>query len=208
MQTRKLAALGLRAPRPMFGNEYDGFTLLGHAGWSGLSGHGPAPALGNQGPTRGGPLALVISGTSGPDRLVSGLSADSLSGLAGDDTLIGGGGNDTLNGGRGTDRMEGGTGNDLYLVDSPSDRIIEAAGGGIDTVQFTAFTYVLPANVENMTSFAPYGGLMVGNDLGNLMIGSQYDDVIVGAGGADRMRGAWVMTCTMSKPAPMWLKRA
>jgi Ca2+-binding RTX toxin-like protein len=136
-----------------------------------------------------GPAAIGISGTAGPDLLVSGIESDSLAGLGGNDTLIGSGGNDTLNGGGGLDSMAGGTGNDLYLVDSPSDIVVEGLNEGIDTVRFTGFNFVLPANVENMISNAPYGGLMVGNDLNNVMTGSRHNDWIVGAGGADRMKG-------------------
>lgn len=185
MQTNSQFIPGSRTLGPLFVHEFDWFSITGQANlgevavqqWSHLV----------WAPLQGNPLAIIIPGTSGPDRLVSGIG--SLSGLAGDDTLIGGGGNDTLNGGSGTDSMEGGTGNDLYLVDSPSDIVVEALAGGVDTVRFTGFNFVLPANVENLISDAPYGGLMVGNELANVMTGSIHNDWIVGAGGADRMKG-------------------
>lgn len=40
-----------------------------------------------------------------------------------------------LNGGAAADTMEGDAGNDTYVIDSVSDRIIEAAGAGADTVE-------------------------------------------------------------------------
>lgn len=134
-------------------------------------------------------VLATISGTSGNDSLTGGSGADSLSGLAGNDTLTGNGGNDTLNGGSGTDRMVGGAGNDLYVVDALSDVVVEAAGGGVDTVKVMTFFYVLPANVENMTSDAVYGGYLIGNDLNNTITGSSTGDEIAGLGGNDTLKG-------------------
>lgn len=134
-------------------------------------------------------VLATISGTSGNDSLTGGSGADSLSGLAGNDTLTGNGGNDTLNGGSGTDRMVGGAGNDLYAVDALSDVVVEAAGGGVDTVKVMTFFYVLPANVENMTCAAAYGSQLIGNDLNNTISGSSHGDLLVGLGGNDTLKG-------------------
>ena len=46
--------------------------------------------------------------------------------------------------------MTGGTGNDAYYVDSYSDRVIENAGEGTDTV-FASANYKLSDNVERLT---------------------------------------------------------
>jgi Ca2+-binding RTX toxin-like protein len=142
------------------------------------------------------PLLTVITGTSGADTLISGAGSDSLSGLAGNDTLLGNGGNDTLNGGSGTDRMVGGTGNDLYRVDSTGDIVVEAADSGIDTIRVSAFMYVLPANVENLTGVTlagvpkySSGQTLIGNDLANVITGSYRGDWIAGLGGHDTLKG-------------------
>lgn len=163
---------------------------------------------------------LVKTGTAGPDYLQGTAAADSLSGLggndtlvglggndwlsggagndrilggAGNDTLLGGDGNDTLFGGTGTDRMVGGAGNDTYHLDGNWDVVVEAAGGGRDTVIYdvAAGFFHLPANVENITvvSKAGYNSHIIGNDQANVMTGGAGNDRFYGLGGNDTMRG-------------------
>jgi Ca2+-binding RTX toxin-like protein len=112
-------------------------------------------------------------------------------------TLIGGDGNDILRAGTGTDSLEGGTGNDtlfssltglatlaggagddVYEIHRIDDTILEAPGGGTDTV-WTDVSYTLSANVEKM--------YLVGNINGT---GNAGDNTIVGYGvGANTING-------------------
>ena len=86
-------------------------------------------------------------GSDGADRFFGGAGNDSFFGGAGDDGFDGGAGNDTMDGGTGVDWMSGKLGDDLYVVDSPSDRVEELAGEGIDTVR-AAITYALSPEFE------------------------------------------------------------
>ena len=60
---------------------------------------------------------------------------------------LGDSGKDTLVGGPGDDTMSGFGGDDEYYVDSASDKVIEIAGYGYDTVNSTV-TYTLSDNVS------------------------------------------------------------
>ncbi len=114
---------------------------------------------------------------------------NSLFGGGGDDVLTGNGGIDVLDGGQGNDQMAGGTGNDTYYVDSPADLVTEVVGEGIDTVK-TALSYVLGANVENLTLLGYNQPLSAtGNALDNVLIGNDGDNVIMGLGGRDVLTG-------------------
>ena len=110
-------------------------------------------------------------------------------GGSGNDTLDGGAGNDTLDGGTGADTMIGGTGDDTYVVDHPGDVVIENPGEGNDLVQTTLASYVLAANVENLTYTGSGNFIATGNDLNNTIIGGSGSDIIDGGYGADMMKG-------------------
>ncbi len=107
----------------------------------------------------------------------------------GDDTLDGGAGDDTLEGGAGADLMIGGIGNDRYRVTDAGDVVVEAAGGGIDTVYTTLSSYTLGADVENLGYFGPGGFAGTGNELANALAGGTGDDTLDGGLGRDRLNG-------------------
>ena len=71
-------------------------------------------------------------------------------GGAGDDNLTGTALADHLSGGAGVNVLTGFGGNDWYTVSNATTTIVEAAGGGTDSVRSSVATYVLPDNVENL----------------------------------------------------------
>jgi Ca2+-binding RTX toxin-like protein len=119
--------------------------------------------------------------------------ANQLVGGAGVDTLNGGGGNDVLSGGVGADIMTGGAGNDTYYVDNVDDQVIEATGGGTDTV-FATTSWTMAADSEIETLRANGAALFsavtfTGNDFANQLISGSGADHLIGGGGNDRLNG-------------------
>jgi Ca2+-binding RTX toxin-like protein len=87
------------------------------------------------------------------------------------DSLTGTSGHDYLDGRSGIDTMTGGRGDDTYLVGHPSDKAVEKAGEGIDTVHLWGGTYTLAANVENLVIRQVTGTPVVtDNGLDNILI--------------------------------------
>ena len=142
-------------------------------------------------------LSRSIQGTAGNDILVGSVAADFISGGAGDDQLNGGDGTDTLDGGDGADRLEGGTGSDLLIGGSGNDTyvgleaddtVVEAAGGGIDSVE-SAATLTLAPNLENARLTGTAVGNLTGNELANVLIGNVAANTLTGGLGNDRLDG-------------------
>jgi Ca2+-binding RTX toxin-like protein len=121
---------------------------------------------------------------------------DNLTGGIYDDRLDGGADPDILDGGLGNDTMIGGAGNDSFFVDSVGDKVIEAVGGGNDTVYARA-SYALRSGQEIETLRvdyfnADYDGLAInltGNEFTNTLIGNAAANKLDGRGGADTMTG-------------------
>lgn len=112
-----------------------------------------------------------------------------ITGNAGSDTLVGGVGNDTLQGGGAVDWLYGGLNNDTYLVETATDRVIEFANQGIDTVRTAAPTYALPINVENLVGTSTNGQTLTGNGLANAITGFTGADTLNGGLGDDTLDG-------------------
>ncbi len=153
-----------------------------------LTGSGDVNGTGNT-------LDNTITGNTGANTLTGGTGNDTLSG-DGADTIDGGA--DTIDGGAGNDTMSGDLGNDVYIVDSSSDTVTEAASEGTDEVQAKVTYTISDVDVENLTltgSAAINGtgntgaNVLTGNSAANTLTGSGGADTFVGAGGKDTLTG-------------------
>ncbi len=119
----------------------------------------------------------------------TGTSAFTGTGNASANVITGGSGNDILDGGAGADTLVGGLGNDTYIVDDAGDVVVEATGGGTDTVKASVASYTLAANVENLiyTGSAAFTG--TGNELDNAITGGAGADTLIGGAGNDTLDG-------------------
>jgi Ca2+-binding RTX toxin-like protein len=131
------------------------------------------------------------------DRFVGLTNAESIDGAGGNDTILAGAGNDTLNGGAGSDSLVGGTGNDVFIIDAATDVVVEAPGGGTDTVQSTV-TWTLAVDFENLTlsgsgSINAFGNatanVLTGNGGNNRLEGLAGNDTLIGNAGNDTLIG-------------------
>lgn len=93
-----------------------------------------------------------------------------------------------LNGGAGTDTMIGWGGNDIYVVDNAGDIVTEAANAGTDTVQ-SYISYILGANLENLTLLGSAAINATGNAFSNVLTGNGVANTLNGGTGADTMIG-------------------
>lgn len=143
-------------------------------------------------------LALVQQALSGADTVTLSDSADTFNGYAGNDTLRGNGGadvldggtgNDSIDGGAGADTLRGGAGDDQYVVNLATDRVVELAGEGVDTVRSTAATYTLGTQVERLI-LAGSGSIDGnGNAAANMLSGNGGANRLSGVGGNDTLSG-------------------
>lgn len=119
---------------------------------------------------------LVLSGTN------PGIIGNTLN-----NQLIGNNSNNILDGGIGNDFMIGGAGNDTYIVDSPSDIVIEkVGGGGTDEIKTSAsYSLVAAPNIEKITLTGSANINATGNDLANVIASNGGSNVLTGNGGND-----------------------
>lgn len=123
---------------------------------------------------------VIVNAGEGDDRLIGG---------AGNDTLTGGAGNDLLDGGAGDDILVGGPGDDTYVVDSAGDVVVEAVGGGFDTVN-ASVSYTLGAGVEVEALNSTGTGLSLsGNEFAQTITGDSGNNTLKGGGGDDLLVG-------------------
>jgi Ca2+-binding RTX toxin-like protein len=132
----------------------------------------------------------MVRNTALADTLSGGAGNDILTGDAFANILNGAGGNDWLDGGAGADVMDGGSGDDTYVADG-TDTIVEALGGGTDTVITSSnFSLATFAQVENLTAADGAAGVMLtGNALANTLMGNAGANRLDGGAGADTLNG-------------------
>jgi len=114
--------------------------------------------------------------------------AASLSGDGASNQIIASSGAAILDGGASADTLQGGGGNDLYRADASADVVLEAAGGGTDTIESGA-NYELPIEVETLVLTGSSNIYGVGNSLANLIRGNSGNNILDGLGGNDTMVG-------------------
>src|SRR5215207_3632332 len=140
----------------------------------------------------GGGGVDVLAGGGGNDIIDGGPGGDVLMGGAGTDSTTGGFGDDYLDGELGNDTLVGGDGNDTYIVDSPFDVVVEAAGAtaGSNDIVASTTSYALGANVESLILSGSANIAGAGNVLGNYMIGNGGDNTLDGQSGNDTISAA------------------
>ena len=90
------------------------------------------------------------------------------------------------------DTLIGLAGNDTYNVSNVGDVIVEAAGGGTDTVRTTLASYTLGTNLENLTYTGAGSFAGTGNSVANVITGGSGADTLDGganAAGVDTLIG-------------------
>ncbi len=188
------------------GNDF----ITGNAGHNYLAGNGGNDTLiGAEGNDE-------LVGGQGNDLLKGGDQDDVLTGGIGDDYLKGEAGNDFLNGGDGFNTLAGGIGNDMYLFPVATinqlETVIELSAEGTDTLNFSALTTAVVADLTSDTAMATMLHRIVqagagqsafienvvggsgndqinGNAANNLLIGNDGNDTISGNGGNDILVG-------------------
>jgi Ca2+-binding RTX toxin-like protein len=158
----------------------------------------------------GSPINDIINGLGGNDQITDdfgndkldgGTGNDHLIGNTGDDTIIGGAGNDSLFGGLDKDSLIGGAGNDYYWLVDTIDIVVEAIGGGTDTIATETINNLSLANYANVEVLALSGtsdlngsgsdrsDQIIGNGAENLLTGGKGNDTLAGNGGVDTLIG-------------------
>jgi beta-glucanase (GH16 family) len=117
--------------------------------------------------------ALPVSGA--PQHWFSATTKQTLTGTSGNDAIYGAGG----------DILVGGGGDDTYYVNS-SDKVVEAPGGGIDTIVTYWGSYILPDNVENLVVQGD-GAYAGGNALDNLITAVGTGEHTLNGGGGNNV---------------------
>ena len=167
--------------------------LIGLGGNDLLDGGAGNDTLDYSGNLISGVTVNLVSGTalsddSGNDSLIS---IENVIGTQFADTITGDANANRLTGGAGNDTLTGGAGDDTYLFgdNSGSDTLIEAVGGGIDTLDFSPGTIGLTLTIDSVLA-ALFENIIgtSGNDIFVFSNGVHWTGSINGLGGADELR--------------------
>ena len=149
----------------------------------------PTPPVVEEPAVSNPPPATTPSTGSDGTAAESGAPVKFFSGTSGADSWTGTSGNDQYQSNGGGDTMKGGAGDDTYLIDSATDKVVELAGQGIDTVKTWINNYVLPDNVENLVLTGTGWNTLTGNALANRLEGNLNPNTLNGKGGNDLLTG-------------------
>ncbi|WP_158511053.1 beta strand repeat-containing protein [Azospirillum thiophilum] len=83
----------------------------------------------------------------------------------------------------------GSSGDDVFLIENTDDVVVEAPGGGLDSVYTTVAGYTLSDNVEKLIYIGAGSFSGVGNASDNLIQGGSGNDMLSGGGGNDTLIG-------------------
>ena len=141
-------------------------------------------------------------------KLLSDTAIERVIGGSGDDILIGNALANIFTGGGGNDTLTGGPGNDTYLFDNDvelflgTDRLNELAGGGIDTLNFSAITtHSIAVNLADAAPQIVNVGLsldlnsgatfenVIGGFFGDTLIGNSLANTLTGGPGPNNLNG-------------------
>ena len=126
----------------------------------------------------------------------SGTDALNITGNATSQTIVGNNGVNTLSDGGGTDTLIGLGGNDVYNLTTLSGTgaivgsVVEAAGGGVDTVNVAGSFAVGTQDIEIVSAAGAAGNVtLTGSALNQTLTGSAQNDTLIGGGGTDSLIG-------------------
>ncbi len=204
------AVQALYGPNTTFNNGVQTYQLpqadVSGTGWNCIWDTGGTDTLSNSGSAlacridlRDAPLSGTdaggyvswAGGVPGGFTIANGVVIENAVGGSGNDQITGNDVANDLDGGTGADTLTGGKGNDTYRVDNVGDTVTESDGttaGGIDQVVSTV-SYVLPANVENLSLSGSADVDATGNSLKNVITGNAGANLLFGDAGADELTG-------------------
>ncbi len=167
----------------------NGWTMGAHVEIGRLSGTATMLTGNNTG---GDLVANALLGST----IVGGSMATTFWGGSGTDNFTGGAGDDIFRSGTGITTMTGGLGNDQYVINNAADVVIEAPGGGTDTMWVNVNGVTLAANVEigrlagtatQLTGSATSNQLVANPGLGSTLVAGTGTTALWGGTGADTM---------------------